>query len=77
MATAAARAGAGVALAGAAGLAARGCARLLAHRPPGGADRWSRTNHRGEAITLLEGPALAAGTLVALALPVGPGRAQT
>ncbi|MBC7639967.1 MAG: hypothetical protein H7231_09325 [Rhodoferax sp.] len=68
--------GAGPALAGAAGLAARGCARLLAQRPPGGADRWARTNHRGEPVTLLEGPALAAGALAALALPAGPGRAR-
>lgn len=29
--------------------------------PPGGADRWTRTNHRGEPISLLEGPAVAAG----------------
>lgn len=68
--------GAGLALAGAAGLAARGCTRMLAQRAPGGADRWARTNHRGEPVTLLEGPALAAGALAALALPAGPGRAR-
>jgi hypothetical protein len=28
-------------------------------RPPGGADHWQRTNHRGRAVTLLPGPVLA------------------
>ena len=32
------------------------------------AERWSRTNHRGEAVTLAEGPALAAGSLAGLLL---------
>ena len=36
--------------------------------PPGGAERWARTNHRGEPVTLLEGPAYAAGALAG-ALP--------
>ncbi len=35
----------------------------LRARPPGGAQTWSRTNHRGEPITLLEGPALAIGAI--------------
>jgi UDP-N-acetylmuramyl pentapeptide phosphotransferase/UDP-N-acetylglucosamine-1-phosphate transferase len=35
--------------------------RLLEDTQPGGRDRWTRTNHRGEPITLLEGPAVAAG----------------
>lgn len=43
--------------------------RILGPRPPGGAERWTRTNHRGEPISLLEGPTvtagLVAGTLVA------------
>ncbi len=34
---------------------------LLQGSPPGGAAHWTRTNHRGEPITLLEGPAVAAG----------------
>ena len=38
---------------------------------PGGPERWTRTNHRGEPISLLEGPAVAAG-LVAGALVAGP-----
>jgi hypothetical protein len=33
-------------------------------RPPGGPKAWSRTNHRGEPVTLLEGPAVAAGAVV-------------
>jgi hypothetical protein len=33
----------------------------LRARPPGGAQTWDRTNHRGEPITLLEGPAMAIG----------------
>jgi len=36
----------------------------LNHRPPGGTKTWSRTNHRGEPVTLLEGPAVAAGAIV-------------
>ncbi len=36
---------------------------VLRARPPGGAQTWDRTNHRGEPITLLEGPALAIGAI--------------
>ncbi len=50
-----------------AGAVAAGTARLayavLNHRPPGGTKTWSRTNHRGEPVTLLEGPAVAAGAI--------------
>jgi UDP-N-acetylmuramyl pentapeptide phosphotransferase/UDP-N-acetylglucosamine-1-phosphate transferase len=35
--------------------------RSLDAAPPGSHDRWARTNHRGEQVTLLEGPAVAAG----------------
>ena len=35
----------------------------LNRRPPGGPKAWSRTNHRGEPVTLLEGPAVAAGAI--------------
>lgn len=58
-----------------AALVAAGTARLVWHqlreRPPGGADRWQRTNHRGEPITLLEGPAAALATVGALAVTPG------
>jgi len=36
---------------------------VLNRRPPGGAKTWSRTNHRGEPVTLVEGPAVAAGAI--------------
>ena len=52
----------------AAGATAAGAARLaysaLNQRPPGGTKTWSRTNHRGEPVTLLEGPAVAVGAVV-------------
>ncbi|RMI03622.1 hypothetical protein EBM89_18965, partial [Cellulomonas triticagri] len=36
---------------------------VLDDDPPGGARQWERTNHRGEAVSLLGGPAVAAGVL--------------
>jgi hypothetical protein len=58
---------AAVAGAGISGLAAAGAARLaysaLNRYPPGGAKTWSRTNHRGEPVTLLEGPAAVVGAI--------------
>ena len=36
---------------------------VLRARPPGGSKAWTRTNHRGEPVTLLEGPAVAIGGL--------------
>jgi hypothetical protein len=53
----------------------------LNQRPPGGTKTWSRTNHRGEPVTLLEGPAVAAGAILgALAQatlgPTRPGAAM-
>lgn len=47
-----ARLGAGLALA---------AQQALRQRPPGGAERWTRTNHRGRSVSLLSGPALAVG----------------
>ncbi len=38
---------------------ARGAYALLRSGPPGGTATWTRTNHRGEPVTLLEGPAAA------------------
>ena len=53
--------------AAAAGACAAGAARIayygMSRRPPGGPKAWSRTNHRGEPVTLLEGPAVAAGAI--------------
>ena len=56
--------------AAAGGVTAAAAARLaysaLDRRPPGGTKTWSRTNHRGEPVTLLEGPAVAAGAIAGL-----------
>jgi UDP-GlcNAc:undecaprenyl-phosphate/decaprenyl-phosphate GlcNAc-1-phosphate transferase len=57
--------------AGAAAVAARTAYAALRRRPPGGAAIWARTNHRGEAVTLLEGPAVALGTTLASAFAAG------
>ena len=51
--------------------AARASYAALKHRPPGGAGTWTRTNHRGEPVTLLEGPALALAAIAAPALGSG------
>jgi UDP-GlcNAc:undecaprenyl-phosphate GlcNAc-1-phosphate transferase len=49
----------------------------LRRRPPGGDGTWSRTNHRGEPVTLLEGPAVAIGGVAgALIAPGMPGRVR-
>jgi UDP-GlcNAc:undecaprenyl-phosphate/decaprenyl-phosphate GlcNAc-1-phosphate transferase len=63
------------------GLVAAGASRLayalLTARPPGGETTWARTNHRGEPVTLLEGPAAAAGAVMAAAIAPGvPARAR-
>ncbi len=51
--------------------AARLAYRELTRRQPGGSDTWTRKNHRGEPVTLLEGPALVAGAAGAIALAPG------
>jgi hypothetical protein len=43
----------------------------LLSAPPGGPARWARTNHRGEAVTLLEGPAYAVGAIAGVLLGSG------
>ena len=43
--------------------------RTLTARPPGGALRWERTNHRGRPVSLLSGPALALAAVVSADLP--------
>ncbi|MFY9846432.1 MAG: hypothetical protein WAK83_02560, partial [Trebonia sp.] len=45
--------------------AARAAYAVLTRRPPGGKKTWTRVNHRGEPVTLLEGPAVAAGAVLA------------
>jgi UDP-GlcNAc:undecaprenyl-phosphate/decaprenyl-phosphate GlcNAc-1-phosphate transferase len=52
-------------VAAASALAARGAYAGLRRWPPAGESTWTRTNHRGEHVTLLEGPAVAVGTVTA------------
>ena len=47
---------------------------LLRRTPPGGAGTWERTNHRGEPITLLEGPAVVLGGVAGALAGGGSGR---
>ena len=71
------RAGPASCAAALAAAAAQGAYRLLRRKPPAGEPAWTRTNHRGEPVTLLEGPAVAAGAaLAAVASPGLPGRAR-
>jgi len=67
-----------VAGAGGGGGAPRLAYRELTRRQPGGPDTWTRKNHRGEPVTLLEGPALVVGAAGAIALAPGlPPRLRT
>jgi UDP-GlcNAc:undecaprenyl-phosphate/decaprenyl-phosphate GlcNAc-1-phosphate transferase len=52
---------------------ARAAYAVLSRRPPGGGCLWARTNHRGEPVTLLEGPALTVASVAVSA--IGPGLA--
>jgi len=59
----------------AAGCAARLGYAALTRAQPGGEKTWTRTNHRGEPVTLLEGPAVTTGAVAAaLAVPGLDGR---
>lgn len=46
----------------------------LGRTPPGGAERWTRTNHQGSPVSLLEGPAVAAGLAAGALLSSGSPR---
>jgi hypothetical protein len=62
---------------GLAAAAARAAYAALNQRPPGGRAAWARTNHRGEPVTLLEGPAAVAGAAaVSLIAPGLPARSR-
>jgi hypothetical protein len=56
---------------------ARGGYAALSARPPGGRGTWARTNHRGEQVTLVEGPAVAVAAATVAAVAAGlPGRTR-
>ena len=44
-------------------IASWAAAATLRRHPPGGAERWTRVNHAGRPVTLLEGPAYAVGAV--------------
>ena len=52
---------------------ARAAYAALSRRPPGGGKLWTRTNHRGEPVTLVEGPSLTVASVAVSA--IGPGLA--
>jgi UDP-GlcNAc:undecaprenyl-phosphate/decaprenyl-phosphate GlcNAc-1-phosphate transferase len=54
-----------ITMAGVSALAARGAYAGLRRWPPAGQKTWTRSNHRGEPVTLLEGPAVAVGAVTA------------
>ncbi len=54
----------GVLSAAAAALGTEAVRRSLRAAPPGGTERWTRTNHRGEPISLTAGPAATAGLVL-------------
>jgi hypothetical protein len=51
--------------------AARGAYAALNRQPPGGSPTWTRTNHRGDQLTLLEGPAAAVAAAAVAAITPG------
>jgi hypothetical protein len=56
---------------GLAAITARATYGALTRRLPGGGHSWDRTNHRGEPVTLLEGPAVATAAVAAAVITPG------
>jgi UDP-GlcNAc:undecaprenyl-phosphate/decaprenyl-phosphate GlcNAc-1-phosphate transferase len=56
---------------GLAAITARAAYDALRRRPPRGGVTWDRTNHRGEPVTLLEGPAVAVAAVAAALVTPG------
>jgi UDP-GlcNAc:undecaprenyl-phosphate/decaprenyl-phosphate GlcNAc-1-phosphate transferase len=54
--------------------AARGAYAALRRCPPAGEKTWVRTNHRGEPVTLLEGPAVTVGAVAGQVIAAAAGR---
>lgn len=52
---------------------ARAASTALRSAPPGGAELWERTNHRGSRVSLLGGPAVAVAATVAATAAADPG----
>ena len=77
MSRGASRTGGAALTGGLAAVTARAACAALGARPPGGRQAWARTNHRGEPVTLLEGPAaVAAAVAVTLVAPGLPARSR-
>jgi hypothetical protein len=51
--------------------------RALDARPPGGRTRWTRTNHRGEPVSMLAGPAVALGLVAGSVVGGGDARVRS
>jgi UDP-GlcNAc:undecaprenyl-phosphate/decaprenyl-phosphate GlcNAc-1-phosphate transferase len=60
----------------AAGTGARLAYAALTRMPPGGPKTWTRTNHRGEPVTLLEGPAASLAAVTSALAAAEPGEGQ-
>ena len=65
-----------VAVAAVAAGTARAAYAGLRRRPPAGEKTWTRTNHRGEVVTLLEGPAASAGAITAELIAAAAARSR-
>jgi UDP-GlcNAc:undecaprenyl-phosphate/decaprenyl-phosphate GlcNAc-1-phosphate transferase len=70
------RAAGAVAVGAVAAITARAAYAGLRRRPPAGEKTWTRTNHRGELVTLIEGPAASVGAIAAELIRAGGSRSS-